>query len=166
MPILYKSRSRFFEQPRKNFGHILLVIACVLMVAWVRSEMYEDTVLIPEKSYRFTVPGDDLLLESQNTRILVFVSQSGLVRWSIISGDRRIPRARLFFVNWETHSILQSDSEVLESTAVHGPYVIPHWCFVLLFAVLSAYLLYRRRRLQIPDRNSDNRQDVDSPPIR
>ena len=133
------------QHSRWKIGCRLLFVACVFVAAWVRSEVYQDSILIPENSFLIEVE-HNFPAKSKSHRILLFVSESGVTRWSIIDGDRRIPRVRLRFLNWESHRISLSEREVLESSVVTGPFVVPYWCLTLLFTLISAYLLLAKPR--------------------
>lgn len=150
---------QYFCGWRRKLGLVTLAIACIIVVAWVRSLTTEDNI------YRYTVVGSLTVLELQSTHGYFFrwtssksyfPANSSRIFWS----PSRVQASRFKIHSDENraHWLLQQVGFEIGSMGSFGMdrevWCIPYWPIVASFTALSAWLLLSRRRqpnaIQVP----------------
>ena len=136
----------FFHGWRRKAGVAALVIACVLMGAWVRSRIIEDVVFF---------------LIGKTTPVLLFSTQGYIVWGQVVNLDLQDPRGHP--PHWSTETLdprsgsrqpLFSENPgftwrwwicaVVEDVTPLGRFsffIISYWSLIMPLSVLSAYLI-------------------------
>lgn len=117
----------FFRGWKRKVGVVTLVIACQFMVGWLRSIYYEDSVLI----------------RTGSRTMVAFETESGSIRWAIITFPDRI--RFLKFIVWECVPSPHSGLSVIEMAGATRHDV--QYRFVVIPATcLAVYLLLCKSR--------------------
>ena len=154
----------FFRGRRRKSGCVTLVVACAVLLVWIRSLIVEDNIVIEG---------------SPSTHSLV--SSGGTCKWTRISPVERNHR-----IQWVTTDIKPDRKDVwkgrqthwrwkwcgfdfgvvtfsttlwkynITSTELHKVWQIPYWSVVLPLALLSTYLIIGKRRKPKPQSTPDS----------
>jgi hypothetical protein len=127
----------FFKPWRRKIGVVTLVVACVLMVWWVRSVSISDQA-------NFHIDNADLFIVSFDGTFRLFVHID-----EFKDADYGVKPGELPFVDWRP--IVVDPSKKLETFVWRSEWkwqsrVIPFWSIVIPLTILSAWLLLSKPR--------------------
>ena len=164
----------FFHGRRPKIGVVMLVMACVLMVGWIRSHIANDRLLI-------WLGWSDMHLGSRNGSIELDYITSVSGEWM---GSGRIVRwnSSRLTPNRVQHNPLESFDEKWQMT--YGGFdfasarykgasgkmfrwrrtVVPYWSIVTPLTLFSSYLLLSKSRMAKPSTES-SRRHISAPKI-
>lgn len=128
--------SALFQGWRRRAGCALLVVACALMVAWLRSYLSADDVL------RLTSNGQ-------------LYSHNGSVSWNMTSVDDAFanvsgPQFMRPRVIWRNEFFGFVGTEIVIYGRRTIQYWVPYWSFVTPLTLLSGYLILWKSRQASP----------------
>jgi len=152
----------FFKGWRRKLGVMTMLLACVLLAAWVRSQITVDVVRLP-----FQYP------KSGPVTIDSIISRTNSVSWTRtrrVEGSRLTSDTGLSYHEWRSYSnskYFERDLSkmrwwvhwlgfhVWDLQIPHHEYsevhvAIPYWSIVLPLTLLSAYLLLVKPRVAQP----------------
>ena len=154
----------YFKPLRRKIGVVTLVLACVFMVAWVRSQVVVDAMSITCSRWQHFLFSDNFGiwwetdLISQKGRQVPFFGDFS--KWYLQSNKRATPPPEApdfeFAANPDIvltsygfyYAVLFSKNQ--NPPLVKSTWIIPYWSIILPLTLLSAWLLLSKPRVKKP----------------
>jgi hypothetical protein len=145
----------YFKPMRRRFGVLTLGLACLLMLGWIRSQIYTDSLTIHSKPRTFWLDSDQFGIEFVISHTVAHPSMKYMddnpVIWSsrehsqetltstptmleVVHLDPHFSFSGVHFGQYDFHS--GSDINSLGTIII-----IPYWVVIIPLTLLSAYLL-------------------------
>ena len=141
----------FFRGWRRKIGCVTLLLACVFMIAWMRSLLFLDYIsltgwIVPGEKSSWIIASSEAGLEWER-RWDEFESKREIqIEWYSIAHrmNHRTPRSGRYDTDshWEFWGFQTDKSETDGDCSCN--WVVPYWSAVLPLTLLSAYLLFSK----------------------
>ena len=149
----------FFKPWRRKAGCVTLVMACVLMAAWIRGLFFLDFTIVggvPDAKSEFTLGSSEEGIEWCRTTFLDSVSINHVsINWHSIahSMNLRTPREVRYpgyrmIRRWRILGFIVDEGDSVDCRI--RDWVIPYWSIVLPLTLLSAWLLFSKQPAIMP----------------
>jgi len=127
----------FFKGWRRNAGGVLLVLACVFMVGWVRSGFHGDVLQVRLPS------GTIVSVESGDypRALPIFIDRRTM------AGDLSQSKSQL---EWDISSAPEMRFPAVSLGIAINQWFLPYWSVVIPLTLLSTYLLLINPRIAMP----------------